>query len=33
MIGRISLEAMIPRLTWMHTRLKDMEKLYMSIIQ
>lgn len=33
MIGRISLEAMIPRLTWIHKRLQDMEKLYMSLIQ
>ncbi len=33
MIGRISLEAMIPRLTWMHTRLQDMERLYMSIVE
>lgn len=33
MIGRISLEAMIPRLTWIHTRLQDIENFYMSIIQ
>jgi len=33
MIWRVILEAIIPRLTWIYTRLQDMEKLYKKIIQ
>lgn len=33
MIGRIILEAIIPRLTWIQKRLQDMERLYISLIQ